>query len=412
MSNMNWLPFDKVITDSTSNYYKIKKEDYLNEGFYKIIDQGQTFLGGYTNNKDLITDDNIPVIVFGDHTRILKYIDFPFAIGADGVKVLRINKEIAEPRYIYYFLKSIKITEAGYSRHFKFLKEIKIPIQNLEDQIRIANILSKSEALISQRKESLRLLDELLKSTFLEMFGDPIKNPKGWDIKLFGDVIESIRYGTSTPPEYKTEGIPFIRATNVKKGRVSKKDLVFISESEAAKIPKCKIKEGDLIIVRSGANTGDAVTIPKEFNNAYAAYDLIITLNRISSIFYNELINSEFGKTKIKPLTQRSGQPHLNSDQVKNLKFYYPPIKLQTQFAHIVEKTEALKVHYQTSLQELENLYGSLSQRAFSPSVASAKGGKRELNVKEKEYLYINAMEDKLAMAAEPEVKYKKHKIK
>lgn len=279
----------------------------------------------------------------------------------------KVNEE-----FLFFFLSSIKgeLINKGVGGgqpniSATILKEIKIPLPSLQDQIRIAEILNQAENLITQRKESIVLLDELVKTVFFEMFGDPFNNPKKFEIKKFENIFDSIIYGTSTPPIYDKVGIPFIRATNIKKGRIVKKDLVYISQIEADKIPKCKLAEGDMIIVRSGANTGDAATIPKEYENAYAAFDLIVKINKISSVFFNELLNSSYGKKIIKPLTQRSGQPHLNSEQVKNLKLYNPPIELQTQFVIILEKIEALKNEHQTSLKELENMSGVLIQKAF-----------------------------------------------
>ena len=135
---MKFEKFKNIITDNTSNYYKINKEHYLSSGQYKIIDQGKDFIGGYTNDKNLVIETKYPVIIFGDHTRIFKYIDFPFAIGADGVKVLHVNQNNAYPKYIYYYLKSVRLPNAGYSRHFKFLKEFELPVpEKLEDQIKV-----------------------------------------------------------------------------------------------------------------------------------------------------------------------------------------------------------------------------------------------------------------------------------
>src|SRR5690606_37028555 len=132
--------------------------------------------------ESLITDIGYPVIVFGDHTRVLKYVNYPFAIGADGVKVLSVDTGKVYPLYAFYFLKYLKIPNAGYSRHFKFLKEKKIAIpKDINDQKRISKILSECELLIQKRKESIDLLDELLKSTFLEMFGDSALNSKHWE---------------------------------------------------------------------------------------------------------------------------------------------------------------------------------------------------------------------------------------
>ncbi len=281
------------------------------------------------------------------------------------------NENVNE-EYLFFFLSSIKkeLIKKGVGGgqpniSATILKEIKIPLPSLKIQIQIAEILSKADSLINKRKEGINLLDKLLKSTFFEMFGDPFSNPKKFEIKKFENIFENIIYGTSTPPIYDKVGIPFIRATNIKKGRIVEKDLVFISQIEANKIPKCKLSEGDMIIVRSGANTGDTATIPEKYENAYAAFDLIIKINKISSIFFNELLNSNYGKKIIKPLTQRSGQPHINSEQVKNLKLYNPPIELQNEFVTILKKVELLRVAYINNLKELENMSGILNQKAF-----------------------------------------------
>ncbi|NOR57589.1 MAG: restriction endonuclease subunit S, partial [Sulfurimonas sp.] len=115
MSEIKYQPFLKIIKDSTSKFTKIKKQDYLVSGKFRIIDQGQKFIAGYTNNLELINNWDEDIIIFGDHTRVIKYIDFPIAIGADGVKVLKIDSTKADTKYIYYFLKSVKLHNAGYS---------------------------------------------------------------------------------------------------------------------------------------------------------------------------------------------------------------------------------------------------------------------------------------------------------
>lgn len=283
------------------------------------------------------------------------------------------------PEYLYYVLKTIPLAgknkaAKGSTLNSKSLKKIQVPIPDkYEDQIRIATILKKIEDLIAEREESTKAFDDLLSSVLWTTFGDPSKNPNGWEVTRFENIFDSIRYGTSYTPQYLSKGIPFIRATNIKKGRISKKDLVFISEEEAAKIPNCKVNEGDLIIVRSGANTGDAATIPKEYHNAYAAYDLIVTLKKESSILYNELINSGFGRAKIKPLTKRSGQPHLNVEQVKGLTFYNPPFELQKKFAVFFDAIEKNKIHYENGSIELFQLFESTNQRIFNGKLDLSK---------------------------------------
>jgi len=274
-------------------------------------------------------------------------------------------------KFLYYHLTTInfsnitKKTTGLDAITFEDLARVRIPLPPLPIQKQIAEILEKADEAKQKRKEANKLTDEFLQSVFIEIFGDPVKNPKGWEVMKLGEVFDSIRYGTGSPPTYIENGIPFIRATNIKNNSIVENDLVFISKLEADKIKKCELREGDLIIVRSGVNTGDAAVVPKEFDGAYAAYDLIIELKKVHSVFYSFLINSSYGKAIIGPLSRRAGQPHLNAEQLREIEFYFPPLSLQQKFAEIVNKTEALKEKQKQSEQELEKLFQSLMQKAF-----------------------------------------------
>ena len=116
----NWvyLTFDIVCSNETSSSKKIQQKDYLETGIIAVVDQGINFIGGYTNDEDQQYDGELPVIIFGDHTRIVKYIDFPFAQGADGVKILKPSK-IYIPLFLYYYLLYLYIPDMGYRRDRK-----------------------------------------------------------------------------------------------------------------------------------------------------------------------------------------------------------------------------------------------------------------------------------------------------
>lgn len=350
---------------ASSNKLKIQKNSFQNEGEYAIIDQSVKYIAGYTDDYSKLYKGELPVIIFGDHTRIFKFVDFPFALGADGTKILVPKKDILHPKYFYYFLLGEKVENHGYSRHYKFLKEKRIVVPPLQTQMKIVAILEKAERLKEWRKEADELTDEFLKSTFLEMFGDPYINEMGWDFLNLKDTINSIRYGTGSPPEYSEFGIPFIRATNIKSGRVVEKGMAYISQDEGKKIEKCRVKEGDLLIVRSGVNTGECAIIDSKYEGAFAGYDLIVEIDEPYNTFYNFLINSEFGCAVIEPLSRRAGQPHLNSKQIMNLNFYHPPIELQQNFASIVQQIEQVREHQGQSRQHIDDLFNVLMQKAF-----------------------------------------------
>ncbi len=108
------LPFTKALTDRTGGQRKILRRDYLEAGGFPVVDQGGDLIAGYTDDDGSVYDGPLPVIIFGDHTRVFKYVDFPFAIGADGAKVLE-PSTIFEPRYLYYYFLTQKVPSRGYS---------------------------------------------------------------------------------------------------------------------------------------------------------------------------------------------------------------------------------------------------------------------------------------------------------
>lgn len=367
------LPFLDVFEDVSGGNIKTPQGEYLKEGLIPVVDQGKTLIGGFTNDFERVCKTKSPVIIFGDHTRIIKYVDFPFAMGADGVKVLK-PKDDANAKYLFYYLSALQIPNAGYDRHFKYLKRTEIILPDSEDeQKRIAAVLDKASALREKRRAAITKLDQLLQSVFLDMFGDPVSNPKGWETPKFGNVFKTIRYGTGSPPPYVSEGIPFIRATNIKNGTIVLKDLKHITESDSRKIEKCRIFHGDLLVVRSGVNSGDCALVPKEFDGAFAAYDLIVEIDYEFAVFYNFLINSKFGKQIIEKLTRRAAQPHLNADQLSNIKFIKPTSNELKKFVAIHSEIENLKKRAAEASNTQFQLFQSLQQRAFAGELFGAK---------------------------------------
>ena len=360
--------FDQVVEDCTSKFHKIKKEDYLQIGQYKIVDQGKEFIAGYTNNKELVNILSSPIIIFGDHTRIFKYVDFPLALGADGAKALSIKNNLADGKYLYYYLKTLRITDAGYSRHFKFLKEASILLpENYDDQIRIAKILIRAESLIVKRKESIKALDELLKSVFLEMFGDPVRNEKGWERVIIRDLIKEAKYGTSKSAEggkYK-----YLRMNNItNEGYWNFSNLKYI-EIEDSEKEKYVLKKNDLVFNRTNSKelVGKTAVYSSDEEVIIAGYLIRVrTKTNVNPWYIWGYLNSKAGKLRLFNLCRNIvGMANINAQELQDIPILKPPLPLQNQFAAIVEKVESLKSKYTKNLTELENLYGSLSQRAF-----------------------------------------------
>ena len=171
--------FEEVFVDDTRNGTKLKSDEYCLEGRHVIIDQGQNNIAGYTNWEEGLYID-VPAIIFGDHTRVVKYVDRPFFLGADGVKVLKCKLEGANYKYLYYMLKNVRLPDTGYNRHFKWLKEIEFsyPQKNTQDAVVI--ILDKVQGIINLREQEIKELDNLIKSRCVELFGNMTLNPNRW----------------------------------------------------------------------------------------------------------------------------------------------------------------------------------------------------------------------------------------
>lgn len=234
---------------------QVKTSEYSSGTKYPIISQEDKLISGYYDDESYVFHIDSPVVIFGDHTRVLKYVDFDFVVGADGVKIISPKREL-NAKFLLYYLQWYKIPNLGYSRHYKLLKEIKIPLPPLSTQLAIVSELDKINELIRLKKEQLKDFDNLAQSLFYEMFGDPVENEKGWDLKKLDNVCNITSSKRIFADEYTNTGIPFYRSKEVierSKGLPISVEL-FISEERYNEI-KEKFgvpKIGDILITAVG----------------------------------------------------------------------------------------------------------------------------------------------------------------
>ena len=343
----------QVVLENTNRY--ISEEEAYGKYNHFLVDEGDL----------IIASSGIKVEYFDKKMGFVKKEHLPLCMNTSTIRFKSLDNGNLNLKYFSYFLKSIyfkkqiaRLITGSAQLNFgpSHLKQIDVIVPPINIQNNIVNILDKSKYLIDKRKEQIESLDELVKSQFIEMFGDPITNPKRWNTCELREGIKEIKYGTSTPPVFSEEGVPFVRATNIKFGRIIENDMKYISEQESKKFEKCKLELGDTIIVRSGANTGDNAFVSEEYVGAYGGYDIIVKLNKkINYIFLNAILNSVYREIIIEPLTRRAGQPHLNSGQIQSLVVFMPPIELQNKFADFVKRVDKLKFEMKNSLKELED---------------------------------------------------------
>lgn len=297
-----------------------------------------------------------------------------------GLSAIRVNKNISRD-YVYQYLKvnEKRISKMGVGSTFtaitqKDLASITIPIpENLADQIRIAEVLTKVETLIQQRKESIDLLEDFLRSTFLDMFLKYLKNNQ--EEKLFS-LCEKITDGTHDTPKRLEKGIKFITGKHIRPFYIDFENSDYVSEEDHKEIYKrCNPEFGDILYTNIGVNLGTAVMNNVDFEFSMKNVALLkVKKQIINTRFLEHFLNLESKRNRILKLNSSGGaQQFLSLNQIKNIDVAVPPIKLQNKFASIVEKTQKVKEQYKISLKELENLFGSLSQKAFKGELDLSK---------------------------------------
>lgn len=351
-------PFDSVIADESGGNAKIPQSEFLPSGRYAIVDQGKELIAGYTDDATRLCRAELPVIVFGDHTRCFKYVDFPFCMGADGVKVLRPKIE-ADVKYLYHYLRQLRLTEGGYDRHFKYLKRSCVALPPLHEQRRIAEILDKADALRAKRRAALAQLDILTQSIFVDMFGDPATNPKEWPHATLRDLGKVSTGGT--PPSAK-EGmfggpIPFVTPGDLESGEPAKRSVTEAGAAEAV-----TVRAGATLVCCIGATIGKIgkATERSAFNQ------------QINAVEWNESLNPEYGyavtrffKPTIVAWGSSTTLPILKKSAFERLEIPVPPMEQQREFAERISHVEAIRTRKRTALATNDELFAVLQSVAF-----------------------------------------------
>ncbi len=358
--------------DVTRYCSKVPKNDYLETGLLPIIDQGKGDIAGFTNNIEYKYSGKLPVILFGDHTRRFKYIDYDFTIGADGVKVISMDQKY-HPKFLYYFFQTLPITDTGYNRHFKYVKDITIPLPPLKIQEQITEVLDRANALIHTRHSSIKMLDHLIQSLFLEMFGDPLSNPKEWQLHPLKEI--TLKIGSGATPRggkeaYKTEGISLIRSMNIHDNKFVYKDLAFIDDEQADNLSNVIIKQDDVLLNITGASVCRSAIVPNDVLPARVNQHVSIVRvnqNEVNPQYLLHLFISSY-KHHLMHIAIAGGATReaLTKGDIEELKVPLPNIDLQDQFAERVQAIESQKVIYKKSLDSLQTLFDSLIQQAFN----------------------------------------------
>ncbi len=335
---MKWeyINFLEAVNDITGGNRKFQSSEYLSVGRYPIVDQSDLFIGGYTNEGDVVRR-NSPVVVFGDHTKCLKYVEFDFCLGADGVKILEPKAATLDAKFLYYYLMTINLPDVGYSRHYKFLKEIQIPLPPLPIQKRIAEILDAADALRKKDQELLKKYDELAQAIFIDMFGDPVRNEKGWDVKKLGDALSNIQigpFGTQLhESDYVHGGIPVVNPMHIKNLKIHPNPKYSIGIEKYNSLKEYHLHEGDVVLGRRG-EMGRCALVNGEEHLICGTGSLFMTTRKstLNPLFLTYLLSQKSTVIALENCSAGTTMPNLNKGIINDFPVILPPIRLQNDF--------------------------------------------------------------------------------
>lgn len=362
---MEKVKIDDVLKYEQPTKYIVETENYDDSYNTPVLTAGKSFLLGYTNEEKGVFNE-VPVIIFDDFTTSFHFVDFPFKVKSSALKILKAVKDKADIKYLYYKMQTIKFEAEQHKRYWiSKYSQIEIPLPSIATQQRIAAILDQADAIVQNNRAIVQKYDALTQSLFLDMFGDPVKNEKGWEKIKLGD-LSQISSG-STPSRlndnYFSGNIPW-----VKTGEVNGKIILDTEEKitkEALENSSCKLyPKGSLIIAMygQGKTRGQIgfLGIDATTNQACA---VIPPSEKINFNYLFQLLKLNY--EDLRSLGRGGNQPNLNSGLIKSYEVINPPITLQNLFAERVAVIEAQKQKAQLELAKSEKLFQSLLQRAF-----------------------------------------------
>lgn len=374
------LSVKEAIDKVSVNGKKIKQSDYLLEGKWPIIDQGQDFIGGYSNDANNVISGTPPYIVFGDHTKAIKFVNFQFIPGADGIKVLK-PKSFFDPKLFYYFLQAIKLPDKGYARHFQYLEKSIIPLPPPDEQQRI---VARIEELFTQldagvaglekvRAQVKRYRQAVLQAAVRgEYSGNCRFDEKNWERVKLKEVAQKVSDGEHFRPNVYESGVPFLSAKDILNDGVSFENTLYVNEIDAARFRRrCDPSNGDVLVVSRGATIGRNCVV--NTNQIFCLLGSVIQIRlyeeKILPKFLSFLLKSpEYQKLLINT-SGSTAQQAIYLRDIKEMVIPLPQLEEQKTIIDFVDQrisnADQMEKSIEQSLRQSARLRQSILQRAF-----------------------------------------------
>ena len=343
MTSGSYCPFgwtesrfvDLTCRDSRETISRVPKSSYKKIGRLPVVDQGQEPIAGYVDDYELLFRGVLPVIVFGDHTRKFKYVDFPFVVGADGTRLITPAVDRVDCRFFYYALANIRLKNLGYSRHFKQLKEqvVQFP-ESLSEQRKIAAILFSVDDAIEKTQAAIDQARIVKRGLMQELFTRGLPNGTGsseWNEERLGNLF-TLQLGKmlnkkarETRPRF-----PYLGNRDVQWGRIRFSNLREMHFDEKDR-EKYRLLPGDLLVCEGG-EVGRTAILDRQVDCYYqkAIHRLRVLDNaKVEPRFILHYMRFAAANGMLTDLTAQSSIAHLTREKLSLLKVYLPPLPEQ-----------------------------------------------------------------------------------
>ena len=350
-------PFEECI-EKIKYTTKIASQDFKESGRFPIISQEEAVISGYWDNPEDVFHINKPVVIFGDHSRHIKYVDFDFVIGADGVKILSPVKSI-NAKYFYYFLKWLDIPSLGYSRHYKALKEKSVKVFSETCQQRIVDELDLLTGIIDKKNAQLRDLDTLAQSIFYEMFGNVIANEKKWPFGRFADICaprSSIKRASKS--YLPSDSIEYIDISSIDNKRQKLTGTTAFVFSDAPSRAQQVVQYEDVLISMVRPNLKNIAVVDLDHNRLVASsgFCVLRANNRSTPSFIKSIIGTDAFTQYLMDRVTGANYPAVKEDDIKGCRIGIPPVDLQRRFAERAAVIERQKQLISSAIDEVGSL--------------------------------------------------------
>ncbi len=352
-----WLakPFEDCIEKVTYTA-KIQRKDFLDEGEFPIVSQEESFINGYWNDGADVFSVTTPIVIFGDHTKVLKFVDFDFVLGADGVKLLP-PKGFLLPRFFYYQLQSVNLDSLGYARHYKLLRELELRYPPLPEQQRIVTLLDEAFDGIATAKahaeKNLQNAWALFASHVQSVFN---RTGNGWTTKKLNQISQNL----------DSKRIPI-----TKSDRKSGEYRYYGASGIVDYVDGYIFDGGTLLVSEDGANLlARSTPIAFSVSGRYWVNNHAHIL-KFESMATQRCVEFYLESIPLDDYITGAAQPKLNQQALNSIPISIPDTideqqKVVDEIEALSEQTERLESIYQQKLTALDELKKSLLHRAFN----------------------------------------------